>query len=559
MLDEKADEDDVWGYVDEIRERNVPMEFRQQFYQRWIAMVATRAMSERDALISHAQPVFKFRTETARHDVEQLVQSGVSTTMTAPSVICPEFIAEMIHCPGQSPSVRYLVYKIADGSTEIQDHVTIGEVSYTPPLVASLVDARALLLATATEEYGDVQDLQASMRAFITRYVQLDNETDVDLAAFYAHYTWIADRIPVAPYLHAVGDFEAGKSRLLDVIGHLVRGGLFMAGSLTSAVVYRALDLAKATLIIDEADFNPKSPAWEEILKVLLTGSQASRPILRTDMDAKGAIRAFDPFGPKVLASRKPFYDDALTSRCLDFTMYPGNVSINIPLILPSKEWNFNGHQDEPLQSFYAHAQSLRNKLLLWRFRNARQVDYNPVSRYDGLSPRITQAAIALLATSGQSPHVQELILSRLRDKSVAVKERRKESEAGQVTWALIQRWRKMGKPRQVELKQVTEQLRVDTEDKDIREKHVASIIRGPLGLKTKRSTGGRIVIETAASLQLQTLSNRYGVPAEANAKLSTRAPVGKDEPAPPLPDGQPIVVSEAVQSGKRKVSVSKK
>lgn len=503
-----ANESDAWGYVNAILDRDTPTSMRHQFYQRWIAMVAERAMSERDMLINRGRQVFTgIATETMRHDIQELIGHNINQTEHTPFVMADDFLAEMIYTP---QGLRYLIYK-ADGTTEIQETVQIGETNYVLPLVASLVGRKpSLLLATGTEEYGSVSDLQASIRAFIVKYVQLEKPDDVDLAAFYVHYSWVADRIPVAPYLHAVGDFEAGKSRLLDVIGHVVKRGLLSSGSLTSAVLFRALDLANATIIVDEADFDKNDPAWKEILKVLLTGSSDRRPVLRTNMDAKGVIQSFDPFGPKVLSTRKPFPDPALSSRCLDFTMKPGPVNDNIPYILPP--------------SFYEEAQALRNKLLLWRFRTVRSITYDPYARFEGLSPRTTQAAIALLSIDVDDAGLRGKILSRLHEKSKAVQETRTESFEGEIAAAMIAVWEQQKRPKAGVLYMdiISEMQNANGGRngifKDLHSKPVGEVIAGVFDLKTRKIAGGKAVVLTED--QAVSLRATYNIPARPSARV---------------------------------------
>jgi hypothetical protein len=511
LLDEMVEESDAWGYVNAILDRDTPTSMRHQFYQRWIAMVAERAMSERDMLISRGRQVFTgIAAETMRHDIQELIGHNINQTEHTPFVMADDFLAEMIYTP---QGLRYLIYK-NDGTHEIQETVQIGETNYVLPMVASLVGRKpSLLLPTALEEYESVESLQAGIRAFIHKYVQLEKPDDMDLAAFYVHYTWVADRIPIAPYLHAVGDFEAGKSRLLDVIGHVVRRGLLSSGSLTSAVLFRALDLANATIIVDEADFDKNDPSWKEILKVLLTGSSDRRPVLRTNMDAKGIIQSFDPFGPKVLSTRKPFPDPALSSRCLDFTMKPGPVRDDIPYILPP--------------SFYDEAQALRNQLLLWRMRTVRAVTFDPYARFNGLTPRTTQAAIALLAVNIDNVELRDKILGRLREKSRAVEDARSESFEGEVAAALIAAWEQEKGPilymRIIGGMQDVTGGRNGTY-KDLNPKQLNPILHGVFGLKTKKTGDGKAVIVTDD--QADYLRATYKIKRKGSARLVKREAV---------------------------------
>jgi hypothetical protein len=531
ILDERADEDDVWGYCNEIVERNVPREFRQQFYERWIAMVATRQESERDALLAHGQPVFRYRIDTARKSVEALRRSGASVLIVAPSVVCPEFIAEMVHRPGQSPVASFLVKKRRkEGEPnvppEIADYVEIGETRYHVPAVASLLGAKpALLLPTEAVAYETSEKLLIEIVAFISEYVKLKNAVDVKLAALYCRYTWIADKVPVAPYLHVVGDFEAGKSRLLDVLGQLVRNGLFASGSLTNAVIYRALDLAESTIIIDEADFEKGDPRWSDILRVLLTGSTADRPVLRVDMDAKGDIRSFDPFGPKILCSKKAFPNPALESRCLDLQMLPNRLTEeerhDMAKILPPQ--------------FYERAQGLRNKLLAWRFDHVRDVTVDHYANFEGLtSMRVTQAAIALQAAGGRDSdgQLEPLsldVLDRLKDKGKEIESSREESEEGLIATALLHLWDRQNgdnrpkKSDRVALKMIVDRIRDTTEWHDVQARDVAATIRKTLALACKRSNSQPRAVHLSPK-QAERLRATYGAPSVVNARV--RMPV---------------------------------
>jgi len=406
LLDEMAEAgEDAWGYVNAIVDRDTPTALRMTFYPRWIAMVATKSLAERDMLINRGRQVFVgVTTETMRKAIEELVQSGVNQRKTAPSVVCEDFVAEMISTP---QGLRYLVYK-NDGTHEIQEMVQMGDTNYTLPLVTSLVESGSLLLATGVEEYDTVDQLRGRLRDFIRKYVHLPEEDNL-LAAQYAMSSWHGDRIPFAPYLYAIGSFESGKSRLLDALAQIVHRGLSTAGSLTVAVLFRALDLAKATLIIDEADFDARDPAWPDIKKILLLGSQRHKAIMRTDMDAKGIIRAYDPFGRKIFGGRLPLADEALLSRGISIHMEEDDTvigDVDLDLILPDE--------------FFEEVKTLRNQLLLYRLRTLRGITVNTKQRFieQGLtSPRVTQMAIALLADVDE-PTIRAAILKRLKGRS---------------------------------------------------------------------------------------------------------------------------------------------
>jgi hypothetical protein len=89
-------------------------------------------------------------------------------------------------------------------------------------------------------------------------------------------------------------------------------------------------------------------------------------------------------FWPKLIATRRPFYDDALESRCLTHIMSPGVRREDIPINLP--------------QRFYTEAQSLRNRLLYFRLKNYSQTELNETAYIQNLEDRLNQIFIPLLS-----------------------------------------------------------------------------------------------------------------------------------------------------------------
>jgi len=502
LLDQIAQEQNPWTYLNAIEDREVPVEHRQQFYQTFIALIATCPLAEQDALINAGMRIFRYRAETARRDLGSLAGQHASSFVIAASVIEADFIAETVHRPGESPSMKYLVWRIGpDGQEEheIDDRVAVGSVIYQPPQMPSIV-GKSLKLPTDIASSPDTASLLAEIKAFIARFVQLDEAIAADVVSFYVLYTWVADRIPMAPYLHVVGDFASGKTRLLEVLGQLTYRGLTTAGVLTAPVLFRVLHQCGATLLVDEADFDPRDPAWRDIQKIFLVGSTQGAQVLRTDMEAGGEVKGYDAFGPKVLATRKSLGDAALASRCLDVTMYPGPVDPRIPLILPP--------------AFYTEAQHLRNRLLGWRLRHVRTVQVDPYQRFEGLDPRVNQAAIALLAVS-DDPTVRATVLARLREQSAMIQQQRAESLEALVVEAIVKRarWHKgTAHTRGIPLKEIREEIQVQTGEREMLSAElVRGILTGPLGLRRKRTGGVSRVLVTGK--QLRSLAERYDVP----------------------------------------------
>lgn len=529
---------------------SIPLSQRHPYYEQWKALVALKTPAERDALVHLGHQIFHYRTETARREIEELARTsgGGGTIKWVPCVIHSDFMAELIHVPNETPSIRYLKYYWSDGRTETVDEIQVGPHIYKPPDVEELVEKQALILPTGVAEYESTGALMQELQDFLNRFVALDQNFS-KLTALYALYTWIFDKVPIAPYFNAVGDFSTGKSTWLQVTGQIVFRARMAAGILTPAGVYRALTECASTLLIDESDFDPRSQMWQAMRTVMNVGNSKRSPITvneSSDKTGKWAPKAFTSFGPKVLAMRHPLPDSALGSRTIQETFRArqdlrrdgGDItrrSENIPLIL-------NEELDEA-------AVPIRNKLLLWRFRNHRHIVLDTREHLDDIEPRVNQIALVLLATCGNenSSGHRELVLEVARQHSKALQNARAQSLEGFVAAALLKSWKDKFRqdrgltvpPSVVLLDNVVEKVKRDNGDyKDISNKKVSDIIHGPLGLFTVRRSGYSN-IETIRVQTMKDLADKYkfddpSIPwEELLHPRSRRTPVPKKNPVP--------------------------
>lgn len=222
----------------------------------------------------------------------------------------------------------------------------------------NLLVHRAVLLPSAAGNCRGAPQLFELVRSFIHRYVDLD-ERDELLSATYVLLTWVYDRFAELPYLRARGDYGTGKSRFLATLGALCYKATFASGASSTSPLFRLLDAVAGTLILDESDFR-FSDEKAEVVKILNNGNSRGFPVLRTETTKAGEFHpaAFSIFGPKILATRKPFEDPALESRCLTFELHRRRPAARIPINLPP--------------TFEAEAVELRNLLLGYRFRHWR-------------------------------------------------------------------------------------------------------------------------------------------------------------------------------------------
>lgn len=200
------------------------------------------------------------------------------------------------------------------------------------------------------EEYGTPEELADEVLAFVRRYLDI-SELDEKICVYYILMTWLFGRQNEIPYLCFRGDYSAGKTRALKIVGMLCYHPI-LTSSVTTAALYYMADMYAPTLLMDE--FNLQfSDNDSEIVRMLNSGYSADTCAIRIVGEGTKHPETYDVFCPKIIANKHPFDDPALESRCLIIDMYPTSRD-DIPISLPS------GYEDE--------MKELQRKLLQFRF-----------------------------------------------------------------------------------------------------------------------------------------------------------------------------------------------
>src|SRR3984893_4693343 len=304
---------------------------------------------------------------------------------TVSAVLADGTLVEMALDP-RSRRTSFILAK--DGEWHSADSVPIDSsvqlVPYSPR--NNLLVHEVVLLPSEPQEYGSDSVLLPEIESFIHRYVDVSPLFE-KIASYYVLLTWVYDDFNELPYLRLRGEPGSGKTRFMLTVGSLCYKPIFASGASTVSPLFRILDSFRGTLVIDEGDFR-LSDEQAEIVKILNNGNAKGFPVLRSEATGKSGEfnpRAYEVYGPKLIATRGFFKDRALESRCLTEETGGRPLRDDIPISLP--------------QSFKDEAQSLRNKLLLYRFRNLKAGQQSEALAADrAIEPRLNQIFLPLLS-----------------------------------------------------------------------------------------------------------------------------------------------------------------
>jgi hypothetical protein len=264
-------------------------------------------------------------------------------------------LAEMVLQDGEP---CFALYDPATDSVVYFGEIEVDGQKVVPPSNDEILKKGFITLPSEAEEYGDVKSLYEKIQKFVHTYLDVSEDYET-IACFYPMLTWVYDVMSVVAYLRAKGDWGVGKSRFMTVFGSICYRSVITTGAMSDAPVFRLMDRWKGTLIMDEGDLGKGKEATAALEKILNCGFERNKPIIKCNPNNPSEINAFDPFSPKIIATRFEFRDKALESRCFTEILvesHRDDVAIELP------------------PEFYEQALHLRNKLLMYRFRNRAKI-----------------------------------------------------------------------------------------------------------------------------------------------------------------------------------------
>ena len=384
----------------------------------------------------------------------------------------------------------------------------------------NLIRNDVVLLPRHPEEYGTETALVEEVQAYIRRYVDVSERFE-KLASYYVLLTWVYDRFNELPYLRLRGDYGSGKTRFLLTVGALCNKPVFASGASTVSPLFHTLDAFRGTLILDESDFR-FSDAKADIVKILNYGNVRGFPVLRTEVTPRREYnpRAFHVYGPKIVATRGYFDDRALESRFITEETGGRTLRKDVPISLPD--------------TYREEARTLRNKLLMYRFRMYRRLAVPTDMTDPMIEPRLNQIFQPLRAVIGSGPLVEDMQrLARAYQQDLFA-DRNLEVEAQVLD--TVASFVREGEGARISIKAIAERFaRRHGADYGghVSPKWIGTIVRRKLHVRTTKSHGV-YVIPLSERPRLQRLFERYGIAASGRPGSGGDAgDVGDEEPAP--------------------------
>jgi hypothetical protein len=413
------------------------------------------------------------------------------------SVFADGSILEMVYDPDKHRT-QFAFWR--EGTWAYEESHTINPIQRLVPYSANnnLVRNEIVLLPSAPQEYGSDAQLVTDIRNFIHRYVDVSALYE-QVASYYVLFSWVYDGFNELPYLRVRGDPGSGKTRFLLTIGSLCYKPIFASGASSVSPLFRLLETFRGTLVIDESDFR-FSDEKAEVVKILNNGNVRGFPVLRSESNGKGEFnpRAYQVFGPKIVATRGYFEDRALESRFLTEEMGSTRLRGDVPINLPKE------HKTEAL--------ALRNKLLLFRFRNLNKRPALAELVDRSLEPRINQIFVPLLSIIDDENARLELRAVAHQCQREMVSERSLGTEAQVIE--VMQDLLVLDGDRPLAIKEITErfaELYGGEYQKKISPKWIGYYVHKRLHLKGERTRDG-YVLPLSERPKLERLFEKYGL-----------------------------------------------
>lgn len=420
----------------------------------------------------------KIKGKRAKGKVEEVIQT--SFFITSEGLICEEIYI---------PEINQPQFAVFDGESVKYAETIRDQSVIIKPIQGEIIKKGVIKLPSEAEEYQSELELFNRIKVFIHKYVDIKEDWE-NWAAYYVLLSWVYDKLPVCPYLCALGPSDAGKTRFVQTIGAICYKPFTTSGSATPSPIFRVLDQFRGTLIVNEfdhiGDFNL------EIIVIFNNGYEAGLPVIRTEGERKKEVKVFQVFGPKIFSSRKRKSDWAFESRLLTVQMRQTKRKDISPFLLEDFHWE---------------TQELRNMLLMFRFRHyKKQVTFHN-ELFEGITGRLRQTLLSITSVIDDP-----IFLTKAKQFANELKRdltNIKGFDLDTIIYQILKDFWDKGEEKPA-IKDITVKAKELSEIEKLTPKAVGGIVRDELGFKTDRggATGNYVAYLTKE--QLDYLRDRY-------------------------------------------------
>lgn len=303
-------------------------------------------------------------------------------------------------------NTQFIEYIKSSNNVSLKGKVKVKNILYYPLHPNNwFIENSLLLFPWSITDYDSDKQLIADIRAFIHKYVDIQEELEI-VCVYYIIMTYFFQKFTEVPYLRVIWDYWSWKSRFLKTIWWLCHNPIIVNWWLSSSALFRILDMAKWTLVFDEADLK-QSDTTNDVVKILNNGYQKWQSIIRADWN-KFEVNSYSVFWPKVIWSREDFKDKALESRCISFVM---------------KRTSRDDIKRNLNEEFEKESLELRNKLICYKYKNYTRISLKE-QVIEWLEPRLNQIINPILSVIDDEDDKTIVILNSLNYQDELKKDR---------------------------------------------------------------------------------------------------------------------------------------
>lgn len=205
--------------------------------------------------------------------------------------------------------------------------VYVGSAAYVGS-VGSVLDPQAVGSTGSVGPVGSFERVLTDVRAWLSRFVCVMDDLDLDLLTLWAAHTHLAFETYTTPRLVLDSSMPgSGKTTVLEHLSRLCLSPIQAASLSSPALLTRMLNKSMRTILIDEVDrsLDPKKPGVEDLIAVLNSGYKrgATRPVLVPSKGGEWDVSEMSTFSPVAMAGNAPNLPDDTRSRCIRVLLMP--------------------------------------------------------------------------------------------------------------------------------------------------------------------------------------------------------------------------------------------